>query len=389
MDGAKWWPSGITSQAYENTLSNDLVTSFGKLTTWNFTEVFTLDWWLNQPSEGVVYGDWPTPEKVSMFHEDRCGIVVQLAKNYYGRIIPFGVGNDLSRLMNHQPWRDALDGCPIVLPTSVWTVDGHDRIAIYQTKLITDFDIWTDAFEMAEKLGKIHSSLEQFATPNTERRWNDRLADIESALKTNTLWRAPHSKYTVGLPRLNFDYELYGSVDGNTYFLATSRTVEEHLLCNPDRLPALSNLMILERQIARKNPSKSLNREKFLGSWLSSSPFSYRRKKALSTLLGGPWIWRYHAVLLELAEAQVYGDKAMKKAANNWLTDVSRIQAHLGVLRLWKSGLWAGISVIAIGFFGWKLSSFSQTTGLIVSIAGVAVAIACNAIYWAKDPDPY
>ena len=77
---------------------NDLVTSFGKLTTWDFTEVFTLDWWLNQPSEGVVYGDWPTPDKVSRFHEDRCGIVVKLAKNYYGRIIPFGVGNDLSRL---------------------------------------------------------------------------------------------------------------------------------------------------------------------------------------------------------------------------------------------------------------------------------------------------
>ena len=112
-------------------------------------------------------------------------------------------------------------------------------------------------------------------------------------------------------------------------------------------------------------------------------------KKALSTLLGGPWIWRYHAVLLELAEAQVYGDKAMKKAANNWLTDVSRIQAHLGVLRLWKSGLWAGISGVAIGFFGWKISSFSQTTGLTVGIIGLAVAIACNAIYWAKDPDPY
>ena len=34
------------------TPSNDLVTSFGKLTTWDFAEVFTLDWWLNQPSEG-------------------------------------------------------------------------------------------------------------------------------------------------------------------------------------------------------------------------------------------------------------------------------------------------------------------------------------------------
>ena len=58
--------------------------------------------------------------------------------------------------------------------------------------------------------------------------------------------------------------------------------------------------------------------------------------------------------LLELAEAQVYGDKAMKKAANNWLTDVSRIQAHLGVLRLWKSGLWAGISVSQSDFSAGK-----------------------------------
>ena len=73
------------------------------------------------------------------------------------------------------------------MPSSVWTVDGHDRIAIYHTELI-DFDIWTDAFEMAEKLGKIHSSLEQFATPNTEDGMID--LDIESALKTNTLWRA-------------------------------------------------------------------------------------------------------------------------------------------------------------------------------------------------------
>ena len=53
-----------------------------------------------------------------------------------------------------------------------------------------------------------------------------------------------------------------------------------------------------------------------------------------------------------------------------------------------------------IWFMGWnfryrnrifrlKISSFSQTTGMIVGITGLAVAFACNAIYWAKDPDPY
>ena len=150
---------------------------------------------------------------------------------------------------------------------------------------------------------------------------------------------------------MNLDYELYANIEGSAYFLGTSRTVQEHLLCITDRLPALSNLMTRATNRSQKSFKVPRQREIFGVLAIIESVF-LPAQKALSTLLGGPWIWRYHAVLLELAEAQVYGDKAMKKAANNWLTDVSRIQAHLGVLRLWKSGLWAGISGIAIGFFG-------------------------------------
>ena len=92
------------------------------------------------------------------------------------------VGND-SHVIELSAVARGIRRLPDCSTSSVWTVDGHDRIAIYHAELRTDFDLWTDAFEMAEKLGKIHSSLEQFATPNTERRWNDRLADIESGSK--------------------------------------------------------------------------------------------------------------------------------------------------------------------------------------------------------------
>ena len=39
--------------------------------------------------------------------------------------------------------------------------------------------------EMVRGLGALHSSLAAFETPNTERRWNERLKSIEDVLKTH------------------------------------------------------------------------------------------------------------------------------------------------------------------------------------------------------------
>ena len=65
--------------------------------------------------------------------------------------------------------------------------------------------------------------------------------DIEAALKTNTLWRAPHSKFTVGLPRLNLNIDSITLIEGRPYLLPQPRTLAEHLLCQSDRLPGLAN----------------------------------------------------------------------------------------------------------------------------------------------------
>ena len=85
----------------------------------------------------------------------------------------------------------------------------------------------------------------------------------------------------------------------------------------------------------------------------------------------------------------MYGDEPLRKKSQKWLNDVSRIQAHLGVLRLWKSGLWGGITGAVIAFFAWRMESISPTVAGIAGISCLLFAIVSNQIYWAKDPNPY
>ena len=130
-------------------------------------------------------------------------------------------------------------------------------------------------------------------------------------------------------------------------------------------------------------------RKSLLQAYLSTAPNSYGNKKALSTLMGGPWIWRYHAVLLAFAEARTFGDEELGQRAENWLNDVSRIQAHLGVLRLWKSGLWGGVVGAVVAFFAWRMETVSPTIAGVAAMFCLVGSLTCNMICWSKDPKPY
>ena len=293
-------------------------------------------------------------------------------------------------MVRHEPWNIALSGQSIVLPSMVWSVDGHDRIIVYPCfNLLSVEESHSMRYRIAESVGQVHASLDQFSTPNTERIWNDRLKEIESALKTNTLWRAPHSKFTVGLPRLNLDIEAITLIEGKPMLLPQPRTITEHLLCNQERLPGLATLMALERQWAEFEAPTEDGRKQLLNSWLMQAPPSYSKGKALSTLLGGPWGWRYPATLLRLGHAMIFSDNELERNSIKWLRDVSRLQGHLGILRFWKSGLWGGITGIIVAFFSWQLETLAPTTSALIGSISLFFAIASNQLYWAKDPDPY
>ena len=147
--------------------------------------------------------------------------------------------------------------------------------------------------------------------------------------------------------------------------------------------------MMLERQWAEFEKPNEQTRQQFLHSWLDHAPPSYSNSKALSTLCGGPWIWRYHATLNLLAQAIIYNDEELEKNSKTWLSDVSRLQAHLGVLRFWKSGLWAGITGLVVAFFSWQLESLSPTISGVIAALSLFFAIGSNQLYWSKDPKPY
>jgi len=389
MDESPWWPSGIVTEDSHEISSGRIQTVFGALETWGYQDCLAASWWQKPPEEGIIWGQWPEVSEIDIIHHDRKGYLIRINDKQIARVTPFDLGNDLSRLMHYSPWRDALEGLMITLPSMVYHVENNDRVVVYNC---SDVAINTEDFDsdkLAANLGTIHSALHDFATPNTERRWNDRLKDIESELKVTTLWRAPHSKYTVGLPRLNLDLALLCKEQDELLFIADVRSPVEHLMCHADRLPGLANLMLIEQQISFAKGMDENDRKSMLEAYLTKAPKSYSHKKAVSTLMGGPWIWRYHAVLFAMGEARFFGDEELGKKAQNWLNDVSRIQAHLGVLRLWKSGLWGGIIGAVVAFFAWRMESTSPTLAGLTGVICLLGAFACNMIYWSKDPQPY
>ena len=392
MDEPAWWPSGIALSSIDEAISEGTVrTSFGKTTVWDFEPYLQPNLWNSSLEVGVQWGDWNFEvQTVEIQSVSKNGLVVTLNDAYTASILPFGVGDDVSRLYRYEPWNSALVGHSVLLPIAGWTVDGNDRILVYPRYELKPFDGQTSTvMDLTRTVGGIHSALVGFSTPNTERRWNDRLKAIEDELKTKTMWRAPHANTTVGLPRLHLSIESLTEVDGVLNFVPMSRSLAEHLLCENDRLPSLATLMMLEHQWARRDGLSEQQRQQLLETWGASVPVDWSSRAALSTVRGGAWVWRYHATLLELAQATAFAETSIKEDCQKWLRDVSRLQAHLGTLRMWKSGQWVGFTGLAVAFFSYRLDSFLPQQSLALAVLSFGVVVASNAVYRLKDPKAY
>ena len=392
MDEPAWWPSGIALSSIDEALSEGTVrTSFGKTTVWDFEPYLQPNLWNSSLEVGVQWGDWNFEvQTVEIQSVSKNGLVVTLNDAYTASILPFGVGDDVSRLYRYEPWNSALVGHSVLLPIAGWTVDGNDRILVYPRYELKPFDGQASTvMDLTRTIGGIHSALVGFSTPNTERRWNDRLKAIEDELKTKTMWRAPHANTTVGLPRLHLSIDSLTEVDGVLNFVPMSRSLAEHLLCENDRLPSLATLMMLEHQWARRDGLSEQQRQQLLETWGASVPVEWSSRTALSTVRGGAWVWRYHATLLELAQATAFAETSIKEDCQKWLRDVSRLQAHLGTLRMWKSGQWVGFTGLAVAFFSYRLDSFLPQQSLALAVLSFGVVVASNAVYRLKDPKAY
>jgi hypothetical protein len=392
MEEPVWWPSGIAQQSMaEANEAGELRTSSGRIQLWDTSEVSTAAWWNSPPGNGVKWGQWPHEvTTVTLVSEDSHGFIVRLDDAWLARVCPFLVGEDVSRMARYEPWHASLDGLPVVLPVGGWSASSHDRVLIYAH--YESASIPRDAsniIALATSMGAIHASLAAFETPNTERLWNDRLKAMEDELKPHTMWRAPHTSATVGLPPLHFNLNHLATIDQGLAWIAMPRTVADALVCQPERLPSIASLMRLERQWSQHTDLDATHRQSLLTAWGAAAPRAWSKGKALSTALGGAWVWRYNAVLEQLFHARTYGDTALEQTSLDWLGEVSRLQARLGTLRMWKSGFWVALTGVIVAYVGNDWGTFSSMQSLMIAAGSAAFWAFTNRMYWAKDPLPY
>ncbi|MCH1528253.1 MAG: hypothetical protein L7S46_00830 [Candidatus Poseidoniaceae archaeon] len=390
MEEPAWWPSGIAQHSMEEAqCAGEVRTSFGRAQMWNLSNVMSADWWNTPPGNGVLWGSWPdSVEQVRLLSEDEFGMLLNLDDRFIARVCPFLVGEDVSRMARFEPWATCVNGLALLLPNGGWNAGAHDRILLYDA-YIPDASFPDSIDGLIKAMGQTHSALAAFETPNTERLWNDRLKAMEDELKPHTLWRAPHTTATVGLPSVNFDLNHTVQTKHGAAFIAMPRTLADHLVCQPSRLPSLACLMRLERQWSSHVTMDSAQRQSMLEGWSQHTPSAWSSSKALSTALGGAWVWRYNAVLEQLLKARTYGDDQLEQQSLDWLGEVSRLQARLGSLRMWKSGVWVALTGLLVAYFGNDWGTFTSTGSAMIAAASLGFGLVTNRVYWSKDPPPY
>jgi hypothetical protein len=342
-------------------------------------------WW-NQPREHAwgCFAD-VQPSTIDVLQTDGNVMLMRLDDTYLAMTYSIPTSNRISKLHQQKRLRTSLESTNLLMPVGGVLLEGKDAVLLFPNAEMSDATPeW-----FGQSLGQIQSSLAEFSSPNDQKRWNQRLKDLEDQLKPNTLWRAPHTSATVGIASVRIQPNYTVSVDGTQHVLPVNQTVSELLLCGTERLPGIAEFIQLEGRLVEGKGYNSEQVSVFFEHWKKEVPASWSSRKALSTVLGGAWIWRYYDVLVVNAESVLYGDESRYESAQKWLKDVSRLQAHLGVLRVWKSGVWVGLTTMIVAYYSWQLDSMTTSASIGLAALGALISLGSNFLYWKKDPPAF
>ena len=377
------WPTGLLPEDAEGTVP----TPWGNVTVLSGSVEALL---------ATTDGRWGTSiagATVEPTHVDRHGRWFRAEHEgaaYAVLMCTFGTGRALSSLTKQTDRSEALRATNRVqLPIGGCTVDGHDVLLIWPYAPAVDISD-VDFLEQFRVAGAVLGALEPWSTPPVERRWNDAMATVEQRLGTSTLWRAPHDRATVGLPDL--ELSLHSLVEGaeGPRFRPLPRTVDEALTDVVGRRPGLAHAMALEGEaVEAGRASEAGGPEAWFNAWSEGAPASWSNPRAVSTYRGGLWIWRYANVMRWRGRALAWDDDDLQTATKAWLEDVDRLQARLGVLRMWRSLLWLGAAGVAAAWYAHALGSLTQTASLALAGASIAVAAGGWLRYRAAEPGPF
>ncbi|MGB1588620.1 MAG: hypothetical protein ACPHJD_07390 [Poseidonia sp.] len=382
----RWYPHALVDQPCDpTTFADGLPSPWGRVHGWNHTVALDPAWWSSMPEGG--WGAWPEAvTSVTVIEETRHGLVVQLDDAWTAHLYPFPTGKEVSTLALYSPWAEALASAPVLLPVAGLASERGDHLAVFPRHVCDSVEPHpSHTSGLAQAVGKVHASLVQHQTPNTERRWNERLKSMEDGLKSTTLWRAPHTKHVVGLPPLHLTLEGVVSSSDGLAFVPQPRALVDHLLAPSERLPGVATMARFEQRLSLADAFSSVEeRQAFYAAWGAQLPAGWTSPASVSTVNGGVWIWRYEAILLMLAEARAFGLEEQTNRCDRWLLDVSRIQARLGELRtvhaVRKGGVYAAIAAALIG---------SGPAQVPVIAGAVACSLVAHAVHRRRVPPPF
>jgi hypothetical protein len=360
MEKRPWWPAAIVRSHQQGTLS----TLWGSADYWWDEGVLSARWW-NDFSD--YWGEWPTNvESVVVLAEDQRGFLLDLG-THVARVCPIPSGEHISRLSRSPPLKSVLEQY-MLLAVGGWSVDG-DRILIFP-----HHDISSQPCD-GGLLYDIHHALRSagLSAPNMERSWNDRLNNIEAKLKSNTLWRAPHSKHMLAVVRLGVERTNFVFYNDRIVIRSEPISITEYLMDDGDRLPHLRDLAMIES-------------ENTLRQWLAKEEKN-KVRNLFKTSTGGLALLRYDVTLCRLAEATAFGLEQMISPLREHLATVDRVQARLGLMRTCRMISLSSAVVIIFALMLWNIAEITTADRDLTLILSFPLMLIMRVLEWCLEPD--
>lgn len=339
MEGRPWWPSGI-AQSHDESV---IYTKWG--TTALHVPEISKEWW-----EGLEnsWGRWPEITKLEKIEEDEIGIWLDLG-DFIALVIPIPTGNHCSRLVKNSKLNKDISDI-VDLPIAGCDKDG-DHVLVYSKSRPTEIS--------GENLAKLHTALIEggWTTPNDQGTWNERLKTIEDVLKTNTLWRAPHSKNTIGIPKFNLKEMRVVPI-----------SISEKLIWSED-----TNLPLLRQAVEYD----------VVRDYMQFIDSKYCDNSVMRTATGGLAHLKYDVNIFEKARSVAFSLDS--KSVDFYLSKVDRFQAKLGIMRLLKMGIPLAISGLISTIWLARAGEFSNPE--IGYITFAVIGIVSIITYRSQEPD--
>ena len=356
--------------------------------------------WEEAISDLTSWGKVPDPSSLSsvLLSENDRGPIARLSgdSNWIAEFLPWGSDGLLRRRIDASSevcdapcggfsW----EGGDLILIWEESSTEESSRDALIRALIDGDHESATRTLrECGISLGRYHKHVEPVrTTPPDPNRWNARVAGIEELLRSNSVWRVPHSRDSECMLGLGD----VGLADFHGGRIRISRPrLHSALFPAKCEFPAIRDLASVAHDLSRAfyETESDLDivelRSSLIEGWRSSAPENWSSDRVLYSHRGGLAIWEYEQCLLDVIEA-VSHQSGAPQPATGLISYVPRYQK-----RMFNNRTFGALSMMAgsIGVFS-LISSFPPSAGEIpLPIASIALSIGLMKIYRNRSPPP-